>query len=200
MNIPHEAFHYFFDSCLLRPGYSGPGALEIMRLSLKGLVDRYFDKETGKFLDASYTDMDERLNAILEAGKKDNLGRDNIVDFAMRVVMDAKVADTECPAGYPKDAWEKLNESRRKEVALDVWIMTSFYDFLSEYLARIYNGALGNTPEKIRELAEKNAAQFGQMANPWFEEKRDYSSPYHAPSSEEIELLKKMRWNGKPIL
>ena len=199
-DIPHEAFHYFFNNQLFRPGYGGPGAVEIMRLALKGLVDRYADKETGKLRDADYTDMDERLNAILEEGGKNSINRGNIVDFAMKIIADAKGAGTKCPVRYPKENWEKLTESRREEVALDMWIIDSFHQFLTEYLARIYDGALGNTPEKIEGIIGKNAAQFGQMANPWFEEKNDYGAAYHTPSFEEIELLKKMRWNGKPIL
>lgn len=67
--------------------------------------------------------------------------------------------------------------------------------FILEYLARIYNGALGYTPDAARSKFVKEAeAVGGVVPNFPFEEM------FHQPSAKELNLLKRMKWQDKAIV
>jgi hypothetical protein len=125
----------------------------------------------------------EELLIIAIKGKIKRFGKDNDSNYAP---IDSFLDD-----GVANDP-EKLLEFCRK-----VKDEKHFVKFLDEYLARIYNGAVGNTPSFVKKEIEENDYIESLGGSPL---KLSFEEMYHEPTEEELLLLKNMKWNENSII
>lgn len=175
--LPHEAFHYFYGTKFAREGYEGPSAAELLAMAIRGKNKRFGNKDPGyahitHLLKGFDINNDEELTKFCEkiANERDFVSRQK---------------------SYSPTEWQKLSDEEKYAN----WTKKSLSEFLNEYLARIYNGALGNTPKKVKtELEDTVLKRNGVMPN------YDLEDIYHEPTDEELTLLKQMKWKGNHIL
>jgi hypothetical protein len=178
-SIPHEAFHYFVDNKLGKPeaGYSGPFIKDLFNVALKGFVARFYDKDSESFdSKIGYTNIGEYLRK-LDLGGNDSDITAKLTEFCRKLGEDYDLDN------FPISLTKSTAEGR------------DFYSFFTEYFARIYAGALGSTPEKVRTLMQESSAKIGTEI--WID---NLDKAYHKPSKEELEILRSMKLNGKSIL
>ena len=149
-NLPHEAFHYFYEAQLEKEGYEGPSKRELLAMAIKGYVKRFGEN------DSSYAKID------LLIGDLDINDNEKLLEFCNNFNGEGKLSG-----------------------------------FLEEFLARIYNGALGNTPEYTKKEIEENDYIKKQGGAPL---KLVFEDMYHKPTEEELSVLKEMKWNGNSII
>lgn len=185
-NLPHEAFHHFYEHQLGEQGYEGPHIDEILTVALRAFFKRFGDDpdppEYGKLI----------KEAIEDYTGKDFPQTDEEMT-ALSTLLAQKFDLRREPSDMPLDEWKSLPDYQKNELDAHKKIM----NFLTEYLARIYGGALGNTPERIKEKLLESHAVFLSDSDP-VPYKLDHI--FHAPTDEELALLRSMKWNGQPIV
>ncbi|MCF7917871.1 hypothetical protein K9L27_02615 [Candidatus Gracilibacteria bacterium] len=175
--LPHEAFHYFYETGFVREGYEGPSVNELLAMAIRGKHQRFGDKDPG------YASIGYFLKDI-DINDKEKLNKfcKNIID---------KYDITSNPKKYSQEEWKYLSDKEKD----DCLIQESFFQFLNEYLARIYNGAVGNDPVNVKMKLEEAVIQQNGILPQY-----DLEDLYHDPTDEELAFLKQMKWKGTPIL
>ncbi len=182
-SICHEAFHAFYAQQLGHEGYEGPSMDEILAFAFLNFSKR-FSSETQWYA------------PLMESAIENYNGEDFPIDEKKIIALSHRLTQefdlrTEPPDRTP-DEWQKLSKQEQVKELTHKHVMI----FLTEYLARIYNGALGNTPESVAEKLKASYVKFGISYTPYF----TTQDTHHKPTQEELNLLKRMKWHGKPLV
>lgn len=160
-----------------RAGYEGPSVSELLRMAINGKLKRFGSEEPG------YADINKFIKNV------DINNSEELFRFCEEITSQHNL--TIRPREYDQKEWNLLSDDEKN----NNWLEKSLYKFINEYFARIYNGAQGNTPEKVKikleELARKQDCDLPEYM---------YENMYHEPIEEELELLKKMKFKGRAIL
>jgi hypothetical protein len=176
-NIPHEAFHDFYENQLTRPGYDGPTIEKLLAMALRGKRQRFGTK------DPSYASIEEYLKGV----KIDD--EEVLSSFCKKITSQYDIVST--PKLYLNEEWRQFSDAQK----WDYWTQRGLFVFLNEYLARVYNSALGNTPDQVLAELQKISAEF-KREPPNFK----LEEMYHKPFEEELKMLREMKWKGKSII
>jgi len=174
-NLPHEAFHHFYSTMLGKDGYEGPSMSKLLAMAIQEEYKRYKENDGIDYVDFRFIlkhvdniDDTEELKKVCEGiTKKYNL--------------------TSHPKKPSPDKWRALTDKEKN----DYFTQKIFATFLDEYLARVFNGAVGNTPKNVQKLMESINSEM---------DKHSLNDLYHDPTLHELQILSEMRWHGKPIL
>ncbi|MBT4849770.1 hypothetical protein HON36_02875 [Candidatus Parcubacteria bacterium] len=173
--LPHEAFHDFFKTKLGAEGYEGPGTAELLTMSLKGQRDRFGD-DLPYYSDIGFNieDLDLSDDEAIENFSTEITTKHDLTDIKPK------------PENFAELTKEEQDDSREKD---------EFESFLNEYLARIYNGAMGNTPESAEAKMDEVDAEYDTDPTEY-----EYDEIFHKPSEAELAMLRQMKWQGKSLV
>jgi hypothetical protein len=190
-SIPHEAFHYFYENQFAKSGYTGPTVQEVLLACMNQYVRRLDDKVNGYVGKPSFA-KNLNLKEVALIGGSLALGQ-----LASRVAEKydlTKKPDRFVRENLTADQVEKLADSERSEMKRHMFYRT----FLTEYLARIYNGIIGNDRNNVKKMLENDYKKQGYAFGP--DDDASLRDAYLNPYPEELELIRSMKWNGKSIL
>ncbi|MFH1426516.1 MAG: hypothetical protein ABIG66_03760 [Candidatus Kerfeldbacteria bacterium] len=173
-SLPHEALHWFYDNGFQKEGYEGPSGRDCLIMALKNNHERYQEQPIGE------TAYGVNIVKLI----MDLTGKYRIEESEIETVADA-ILERYDPAIMEKEGDDPAAMIRRTDV----------YRFVNEYLARIYNGALGNTDDSLAALTDIEMQKLGVERRPF---KRDIQN--HTPTEEELAFLKQMKYRGKSLL
>lgn len=168
-SLPHEAFHSFFNKQLNREGYEGPSYDELVVLAMSQLQRRYGDSVGDIFTYYNEPNFLEHVRKV--TGKDLPTDPEHLKDFAKKI--------------------SSLNHDDPLHAELE--------KIVNEYLARVFCGLQGGTPEVVKNLIAMEMQKIGiaPEAAPLPEGLEDM---FFKPSKEERAAFAKMKWHGKPIL
>lgn len=176
--IPHEVFHDFFEKRFGKEGYSGPDINEVLATAIKGKFEK-FGKESPDY----ESNISEYINDI------NITDEESLTNFCKDITSKFDIVNR--PKDIPDEKWRQLTDNERH----DFTKQKTLFNFVNEYMARIYNGALGNTPKELEKNATIISGKYNQK-DPGY----NYYHAMHTPNQEELKLLQRMQWNGKNIL
>ncbi len=131
LSVDHEVFHYFFDQKFGKSGYSGPSVKELLFHAIKSKRERF---GVQRLTPIYGTDLEEFLVGV-DVNDQNSLEKfyNKLTDQGVHDLSDNRATDKEHPNA-----------------------LLTVQRFLDEYLARIFNGAMGYTPQKAREVYIEN--------------------------------------------
>lgn len=185
--LPHEAFHHFFVTMLGEEGYAGPAVSELLYTAIDQTMQR-FQKDQYPNFDSFIINCPRYSLGVPSYLRRDGINtKKKCQKFCNGL---ANVTDL-------TTLW-KLSGDEDEESAYVLKIRNSFSLFLNEYLARIYNGALGNTEARYASETTRALQAAGFQDAKSFAD--DFIEIAHTPTSTELEVLKKMSWQGRPLI
>jgi len=175
-NISHEFFHYFYDNCLNQEGYLGPPVAEILSTAIINTYKRFGSLNKSRLIGGN---IDEYLSGVDIQNEKE------ILSFCQKLTSKIDIISLKRTSDDLITEEDVIKELKRLK----------FGEFLDEYLARVYNGVLGNTSSKVKKIFEDSNIPIGERLSD-----ENLNEIYYNPTKEEIELLKSMKWNNKPLI
>lgn len=175
--LEHEAFHHFFSTMFELPGYKGPRIAKALRLAINGIELRFGSA-------ATFIVYSPGLPGILS-----NLGyfnSNNIDTWIEKIVLTYDLVD------YARTL--AIVSSKNDDPHSNAKYLSQFID---EFLASIYGGFFGDTPEAILARHKEIRAKFSLPPQYTL---NDLRRNFNKPSSQELEFLGKMTWEGASIL
>ena len=175
--ISHELFHHFYMHQLEKEGYEGPSTRELLYLALSESQKRFGDQLGNYFMRLNAPELVNNIRRVT--------GKEMTDDSAsLRALCD------ELATRYNLTEYAQGDSD-------DAHLSNELLEVLNEYLARVFNGLQGYTPEVMQKKFTDAAHEFGASPDmiphellPW----------YHDPTPEEGATFGRMSWHGKPLV
>lgn len=191
-SFDHEVFHYFFDTKFNKAGYEGPSPAETLFAALKNTQERFGNDSVFGVTPWLYIPENLRTGEGFKIRTDEDLQR-FCEDMAGAVDLSRP------PEFLANETWEKLTDKERKLHQTH----SGLSSFLNEYLARVFNGALGwrkDTVDAEFRAEEQKIIGSGSKQFPSRGKSIVSGESFFELTDEEIDLIKRMQWEGKSII